>query len=85
MAEPDLTALDDIVRQDPRRSSRRGSICGVALARRDNPDKVDLIDAALEHPASGRAVASFLRDNGIDISQASVTRHRRGDGCQCQR
>lgn len=67
------------------RPNHGGTRCGVgsALDRMDDADQAAL-QAALDNPTLQAAgISQVLRNNGYDVGDQAVSRHRRGV-CQCR-
>ena len=76
MPDIDLTELDELAAQP------KNTGCVQRLIEH-NPDREQLIRAAIDHPAPGMAVGRWLTGKGLYIAGQTVNRHRRGD-CECR-
>lgn len=64
---------------------RRGSKCSVPGAIAKLPTaKRRMLEAALESDLTATAISEWLRGLGVELSEWTVNRHRRG-GCRCGR
>lgn len=74
-----LSELDEALSE----SYHLGPYGCVEKAINEHPDKSELILGAMAHPAPSSMTSRFLARHGIKMTQASISRHRRGD-CKCR-
>lgn len=81
----DLSALQADLDSLPK-AGRGGTVCALQALVKEHPEAEEtLLRAIADHTRSAARVAEVLTRNGLQISETSIKRHRKGGCQQCRK